>query len=201
MKKYILRYGFIGFIKLSISLIRTKIFYPQARIIRFPFDIRNKHLIDLGTKLTTGVGCRIEAYQHKLINEKLIVIGNDVEINDYVHISAGQKIVIGNNVLIASKVFISDLNHGNYNGEHPDSPSSIPKIRKLSTNPIIIKDNVWIGEGVCIMPGVTIGFGCIIGALSVVTKDIADYSIAVGSPAKVIKEYDFIKKQWILLEK
>ena len=201
MKKYILQYGFIGFIKLSISLIRTKFFYPQARIIRFPFDIRNKHLIDLGTNLTTGLGCRIEAYQHKLINKKLILIGNDVEINDYVHISAGQKIVIGNNVLIASRVFISDINHGNYNGKHQDSPSSIPKMRKLSTNPIEIKDNVWIGEGVCIMPGVTIGFGCIIGALSVVTKDIPDYSIAVGSPAKVIKEYDFIKKQWIVSEK
>jgi lipopolysaccharide O-acetyltransferase len=47
------------------------------------------------------------------------------------------------------------------------------------------------------MAGVTIGFGSVIGALSVVTKNIPDYSIAVGSPAKVIKEYDFAKEEWV----
>jgi lipopolysaccharide O-acetyltransferase len=47
------------------------------------------------------------------------------------------------------------------------------------------------------MPGVTIGFGCVIGALSIVTKNIPDYSIAVGSPAVVIKKYDFDSEQWI----
>jgi lipopolysaccharide O-acetyltransferase len=114
-----------------------------------------------------------------------------------VHIAAGQCISIGNNVLIASKVFISDINHGSYKGINQDSPLSHPSSRKLSTSPIIIKDNVWIGEGVCIMAGVTIGFGSIIGALSVVTKSIPDYSIAVGSPAEVIKEYDFEKEEWV----
>ena len=201
MKKYFIRYTLIGLVKLSISLIRTKISYPSARLIRFPFDIRNKQLINFGSRLTTGFGCRIEVHPNKLTNEKVIMFGNNVEINDYVHIAAGEKIVIGDNVLIASKVFISDLNHGNYKGENPDNPLSAPNSRELSTNPIIIKDNVWIGEGVCIMPGVTIGFGCVIGALSVVTKDIPDYCIAVGSPAKVIKKYDFNKKKWILFHK
>ncbi|MNT31011.1 putative acetyltransferase [compost metagenome] len=102
-------------------------------------------------------------------------------------------------MLIASKVFISDLNHGNYKGINQDSPLSTPNSRKLSTNPIIIKDNVWIGEGVCVMSGVTIGTGCIIGALSVVTKNIPDYSIAVGSPAKVVKQFNFEQQEWISL--
>ncbi|OXA71478.1 acetyltransferase [Flavobacterium aquidurense] len=194
------RYGFFGSLKLLLSLIYTKCFFYQARLIRLPFDIRNKRFIKLGKNFTTGFGCRIEAYPQ--INNKdsqIILFGENVEINDYVHIAAGEKITIGNNVLIASKVFISDLNHGSYKGNQQDSPLTLPNDRKLSTEPIIIKDNVWIGEGVCIMAGVTIGVGCVIGASSVVTKSIPDYCIALGSPAKVIKQFDFDKKVWLFV--
>lgn len=191
------RYGIRGGIRLIFSFIFTKLFYNNARLIRLPFDIRNKRNIQIGNGLTTGFGCRIEVHPLKSTNEKLLIFGKNVEINDYVHIAAGEKIIIGNNVLIASKVFISDLNHGIYRGKKQDSPLSTPNTRKLSTNPVIVKDNVWIGESVCVMSGVTIGTGCVIGALSVVTKNIPDYSIAVGSPAKVIKQYDFKKQEWI----
>jgi acetyltransferase-like isoleucine patch superfamily enzyme len=193
------RYGIRGLCKLVVSFVFTKIFYNNARLIRLPFDIRNKKNIQIGDHLTTGFGCRIEAHPKKKTSEKLLIFGKNIEINDYVHIAAGEKIIIGNNVLIASKVFISDLNHGNYKGVNQDSPLSKPNSRKLSTDPIIIKDNVWIGEGVCIMSGVTIGVGCVIGALSVVTKSIPDYSIAVGSPAKVVKQFDLEKLEWISL--
>lgn len=193
------RYGIRGFLKLIVSLIFTKLFYNNARLIRLPFDIRNKRNIQIGDGLTTGFGCRIEVHSQKKTNEKLLIFGKNIEINDYVHIAAGEKITIGNNVLIASKVFISDLNHGNYKGVNQDSPLSTPNSRKLSTNPIIIKDNVWIGEGVCVMSGVTIGEGCVVGALSVVTKSIPPYSIAVGSPAKVVKQFNFDKQEWISL--
>jgi lipopolysaccharide O-acetyltransferase len=125
-----------------------------------------------------------------------LFFGRNVEINDFVHISAGEKIIIGDDVLIASKVFISDINHGNYKGKNQDSPTSKPNSRSLSTTPINIQDKVWIGEGVCIMPGVTIGEGSIIGALSVVTKDIPKYTIAVGSPAKPIKKFNFHLNEW-----
>jgi lipopolysaccharide O-acetyltransferase len=189
------RYGLLGSFKLLIAFLYTKLFYSNARLIRLPFDIRNRTLIKLGKNFTTGFGCRLEAYPC-VHNYKTLFIGDDVEINDYVHISAGERIVIGNNVLIASKVFISDLNHGNYKGFMQNSPLQTPNSRKLTTNPILIKDNVWIGESVCIMPGVTIGTGCVIGALSLITKNIPDYSIAVGSPAKVIKTFDFIKNEW-----
>jgi acetyltransferase-like isoleucine patch superfamily enzyme len=195
------KYGIFGTVKLIISLVYTKVFFRQARIIRLPFDIRNKRFIQIGNGFTTGFGCRLEAYPQTTASGPILLFGKNVEINDYVHIAAGEKVVIGDHVLIASKVFISDLNHGNYKDENSDSPLSTPNSRKLSTSPVTIKDNVWIGEGVCIMPGVTIGYGSIIGASSVVTKDIPDYSIAVGSPAKVVKEYDFTAKQWITCAK
>ena len=191
------QYDFIGSIRMVRNLILTKIMFPQARIIRFPFDIRNKKWISIGNGFTSGVGCRLETHPDKIkALKKLIIIGDNVEINDYVHINASEKVEIGKNVLIASKVYISDTNHGNYSGIIQDSPLTIPNKRILSTKPVIIEDNVWIGESVSIMPGIRIGKGSIIGANSVVTKSIPEFSIAVGIPAIVIKYYNFEKKVW-----
>ena len=190
------RYGLIGCMKLIISLIYTKLFFPQARLIRLPFDIRNKRFTQIGKSFTTGFGCRIEAHPLSDFKSKCIIIGDNVEINDYVHIAAGEKIVIGSNTLIASKVFISDINHGSYSGPGQDTPLTAPNGRKLSAREIHIGDNVWIGESVCVLPGITIGSGSIIGALSVVTKNVPPYSIAAGNPARVIKTYNFQTKNW-----
>jgi len=189
------RYGFLGSLKLGISLIYTKLFFKQARLIRLPFDIRNKKFIEIGKKFTSGVGCRIEAYPEN--KEKVVFIGNNVQINDYVHISGMKGVRLGNNVLIASKVFISDLNHGNYSDEGLiDSPLTPPTERKLYAKPIIIEDNVWLGEFVSVLSGVTIGKGSIVGANSVVSKSLPPNVIAVGTPARAVKKYNFDTKKW-----
>ncbi|MCV2483989.1 acetyltransferase [Flavobacterium sp. SH_e] len=189
------RYGFLGFFKLGVSLIYTKVFFKQARLIRLPFDIRNKKFIEIGKKFTSGVGCRIEAYPEN--KEKVVFIGENVQINDYVHISGMKGVRLGNNVLIASKVFISDLNHGNYSDEGSiDSPDTPPSERKLYAKPIIIEDNVWLGEFVSVLPGVTIGKGSIVGANSVVSRSLPPNVIAVGTPARVVKKYNFDTKKW-----
>jgi acetyltransferase-like isoleucine patch superfamily enzyme len=190
------KYGVLGSFRLIWSLIYTKLAFPNARLIRLPFDIRNSHFINIGKNFTTGFGCRIEAFPAHGNYRHNIEIGEDVQINDYVHISAVDKVTIGNHVLIASKVFISDNNHGSYTNEDSDSPESIPALRKSSYKPVVIHDHVWIGESVCILPGVTIGKGSIIGALSVVTTNIPENCIAVGAPARIIKTYDFHKKVW-----
>lgn len=62
---------------------------------------------------------------------------------------------------------------------------------------LVIGDGTWIGTNVVIVGNIHIGKNCVIGANSVVTKDIPDYSVAVGIPAKVIRKYDFEKKEWI----
>ncbi|WP_017258051.1 DapH/DapD/GlmU-related protein [Pedobacter arcticus] len=190
------RYGVFGCFKLILSLIFTKLFYTNARLIRLPFDIRNKRYIKIKKGFTTGFGCRLEAVEIAGQNPPSIILGENIQINDYVHIASGELVSIGNNVLIASKVFITDINHGEYSNKFSDSPLSIPNNRKLSTRPVIIEDNVWLGENVCILPGVFIGAGSIIGAASVVTKDIPSYSIAVGNPAKVVKFFDFAENSW-----
>jgi acetyltransferase-like isoleucine patch superfamily enzyme len=190
------RYSLVSLIGLGINLIRTKILFSKARIIRFPIDIRGKSFIKVDNGFTTGVGCRIEAYP-KDAKTITLKIGKNVQINDYVHITAMNKVVIGDNVLMASKIYISDCSHGFYNGGEIDSsPEQYPIDRSYNISEVIIEDNVWLGEFVSVLPGVKIGKGAIIGSNSVVTKDIPANTIAVGSPAKVIKKYNFETKKW-----
>lgn len=191
------KYSIMQILFLIIYKIRGWFIFRNARLIRSPFRVRGKQYIKIGKGFTTGFNCRLDAFNINNLNEKyLIEIGNNVEINDDVHIGATEKIIIGDNVLIASKVYISDHNHGSYKGEEQDSPMSMPKKRKIYSSPIKIERNVWIGEFVSILQGVTVGEGSIIGTMSVVTKDIPPYTIAVGSPAKPIKRYNFETKKW-----
>lgn len=191
------RYGFLGTIRLLSDLIKTKLLLSSARLIRFPFEIRNKNYIKIGKGFTTGRYCRIEAHPKSNNQKSCLIIGDRVQINDSVHIVASEKVVIGDDVLIASKVFISDLNHGSYGKDNiHHSPITLPVDRPLSSKPVIIEDKVWLGEFVCVLPGVTIGSGSIIGSMSVVTKSIPPNCIAVGSPAKVIKKFNFESNIW-----
>lgn len=73
-------------------LLRTKLLCPQARLIRFPFDIRGKRYIDLGRNLTTGIGCRLEAFSAD--RRPTMHFGRNVQLNDYVHICAMQDVTI-----------------------------------------------------------------------------------------------------------
>jgi acetyltransferase-like isoleucine patch superfamily enzyme len=181
-------------IYLTVCWLRTKLICRNARIIRFPIDIRGKRFIDFGLHLTTGIGCRLEAFSED--GKKTMYFGNDIQINDYVHICAMKKVVIGNNVLMAGRIYISDNSHGFYRGNNSTSPDIPPVQRKYYIAPVCIEDNVWIGEGVVIMPGVTIGRGSVIGANAVVTKNFPSFVIAVGEPAKPVKQYNFETKKW-----
>lgn len=144
--------------------------------------------------LTTGKNCRFECFGD---GNTTLFIGRNVEMNDNVHITATNRVSIGNNVLIASKVYISDTSHGSYNGIQCSSPDEAPSDRSWSSSPIEIGDRVWLGENVSVLPGSRIGKGCIVGANSVVKSYLPDNSIVVGTPARIIKRYDNKLKQWI----
>jgi acetyltransferase-like isoleucine patch superfamily enzyme len=114
-----------------------------------------------------------------------IIIGDNCSIGEHCHITAVQSVQIGNGVLTGRNVYISDNNHGDASLSQANIP---PKQRPLHIKgPVSIRDNVWIGERVCILSGVTIGKGSIIAANAVVTHDIPEYCIAGGVPAKVIR--------------
>lgn len=196
MKSYYRFYGLFGMIRLIRDKVFTFFYFPAARIIRSPVYIRGKRGIVGAKSLTTGVNLRIDIISTNDTSPYLY-IGDNVQINDYVHIAVIKGIYIGENTLIASKVFISDHNHGNYRNDNQSSPNSNPISRELYSKEVKIGKNVWIGEFVSILPGVTIGDGTIIGSMSVVTKDIPQNAIAVGSPARVIKLFNFEKNEWI----
>lgn len=186
------RYSFTEFINNCYSVLVTKILLRQARILRQPSYIRGVSSIVGAKKLTTGYSCRFDLPGHM----KTLFIGNNCEMGDNVHIVASQKVIIGNNVLLAARVFISDTNHGNYSGLEQDSPTTPPNYRSLTCKTVEIGDDVWIGENVVILPGVKIGRGAIVGANSVVTKDVAPETIVAGTPARLLKSYDKELKKW-----
>lgn len=196
IKKKINQYGYWGLIRLFFDLLITKCLFRNARLIRYPVDIRGKDYIKIGKGFTTGRYCRIEAYPTDG-NSKVLSIGSNVQINDFVHITAISDVYIGNNVLMASKIYISDSSHGSYSGNYLDSnPETFPSVRELSFKKVRIEDNVWLGEFVSVLPGVTIGRGTIVGAGSIVTKDLPAGVIAVGTPAKPIKKFNIKTDRW-----
>jgi len=110
-----------------------------------------------------------------------LIVGDHTAINKECIIAAMKQVKIGSHVMLAPRVYILDVDHC---FDRRDVPIS-NQLYKI--DPVEIEDDVWIGTGVVITRGVTIGKGAIIGANAVVTKDIPEYAIAGGIPAKVIK--------------
>ncbi len=191
------QYSFSNKIYMFFCFVRTKLFYKNTKIIRFPFDIRNAKYIQLGDGLSVGRMCRLEAFPcDKGIKKKLLIIGKNSRLGDFTHISALCNVKIGDNCGIGPKCLITDLNHGNFSEDEYYDITVPYQDRVLSSKSVEIGNNVWLGECVCVLPGVTIGDGSVIGAFSNVTRSIPPYSMAVGNPAKVIKKYNFETHHW-----
>ena len=156
-------------------------------------QLKGAKYIVLGSNLYVGKDVTWELYDEYLGQQfsPLLSFGNGSSFGDGGHITCVNRVAIGNGVRIGRKVFITDNSHGASERSQLDIP---PNKRPLySKGPVTIEDNVWIGEMACIMPGVTIGRGAIIGANAVVTEDIPAYCVAVGSPARVIRQLDVSK--------
>ena len=119
-----------------------------------------------------------------------LIIGDGTYIGNYAHFYATSKIEIARKVMIADRVYISDNSHGYKNINLPVIDQPITQLQE-----VLIDEGAWLGENVCIV-GANIGKNCVIGANSVVTKNIPDYCIAVGMPAKIIKRFCFERNDW-----
>jgi acetyltransferase-like isoleucine patch superfamily enzyme len=139
------------------------------------FSIGDNSMIEDFTTVNNGVGSVVVG------NNSLIGLGNVII----------GPITIGDNVILAQNIVASGLNH-NYN----DIRQPIHQ-QGVSVAPIVIEDDCWVGANVVITAGVTIGKHCVIAAGAVVTKNIPPYSVAVGNPARVIKQYDDSRKEWV----
>lgn len=186
-------YNLYSLFVLFFSFLYTKIFHHSAKLIRLPVSVRGGNNIFFGKNFVSGRYCRIDTFGAS----SRITFGSNTQINDSVHIAAVNNVQIGNDVMIASRVFITDHQHGIYKGDFHSDPNQKLSERTLSSAPVFIMDNVWIGEGVVILPGVTVGENSIVGSNSVVTKSLPSNVIACGNPAKIIKKYDFRLGKWI----
>lgn len=117
-------------------------------------------------------------------------IGDGTYIGRFCHIYATSVIQIGKKVLIADKVYLSDNLHGYKNINVPVIDQPVEQL-----NPVIIHDGAWLGENVCVV-GASVGKNSVVGANSVVTRDIPDYCVAAGAPAIIIKRFDHEKNEW-----
>lgn len=182
--------------------------YARHRILGIAFTARNRQafkrlgdgvflssdlvlhgseFIEIGTGTGVGKGCSLTVWPVSAAAgpRPSLVIGEQTAIGEGAHITAANCIRIGNHVLLGKHVTISDNNHGDGSQVQIDIP---PTRRPLvSKGPVIIEDNVWIGDKATILAGLTVGRGAIVAANSVVTRDVPPGSVVAGVPAKVIK--------------
>lgn len=174
--------GFIysGYLSNKLNICGKNVYIHQG------VTILNPQYIEIHDNTGIQKGCVITAIEKRdnIAFTPRLSIGRNVSIGYYNHITCVNEIVIDDDVLIGSRVTITDNSHGMTKGKDiKQSPNNRPLFSKGG---IYISKNVWIGDDVVILPNVRIGEGAIIGAGSIVTSDIPSNSIVVGNKAKVI---------------
>jgi acetyltransferase-like isoleucine patch superfamily enzyme len=148
----------------GLSKVRAAIFNLKSFPIRYKLKFCGK-----------GVRIQMPVSFHGL---RCISIDDDTSIAAFVHMWGWGEIVIGKRVMIASNSSITTITH-----DYHDSKMN----KTIVLKKIVIEDDVWVGANSVIMPGVTLGKGCVIGAGSVVTKDVPPMQIVAGVPARFVK--------------
>ena len=162
--------------------------FGQQSVICFPYNtIFNEQFIHIGRNTMIGPQCTLSAGMvpgQKCISAIVVSIGDRCLIGRGSGIVGHYSITIGNDVWTGHHVYITDQNHGYEDVSRPISQQSQPE------RAVVIGDGSWLGHGAVVLPGVTIGKHVVVGANAVVTRDIPDFCVAVGSPARVVRRYD-----------
>ena len=160
--------------------------------IQLPHTIKNPQNIYFSNNAYIGRNSTLISVSEHKTGIPSISIGNNVWSTSNLQIYASKNVTVEDDVIIAANVYITDSSHDYSRGDIPYRVQGL-----TSPRPVLIGKGSWIGQNVCILPGVTIGEQCIIGANSVVNKDIPPFHIAVGAPAKIIKKWDSLKNEWV----
>lgn len=172
--------------------LKTRLFYSlmfkklgSGSCIYQPMFISNADCIEIGECVSIRDGVRLEAVRDPFGRTPLLTIGSNTMIEQGVHIVCHNRLTIGRDVAIAARCAIVDVTHSYPNGCSGNIGSNIANDDSF----VEIGDGAFLGYGSVILPNVRVGKRAVIGANSVVTCDIPDFSIAAGVPAKVIRIY------------
>jgi len=147
--------------------------------------LTNPRAIRIGRRVTIRSGARLEAVGDAGDGKPKITIGDGTTVQFDFHCGAAESVVIGRNVTIAGRVYITDHDH-----RFDDPELSVAETKQIVAAPIRIGDGAWLGEGCVILKGVTVGERAVVGANAVVTSDVPPWTIVGGVPAKVIRRID-----------
>lgn len=164
--------------------------FGQRTSVVFPVAIEGVKNIHLGRDVYIAAQTCLAANPLTDVSSCSLEIGNGCRIGRFNHIYATGRVVLEDHVLTANGVYISDNQHEYRNIEIPILQQSI-----IQKKFVTIGSGSWLGHNVCVM-GASVGRNCTIGANSVVTRDIPDYCVAVGSPARIVKRFDQFSGQW-----
>lgn len=149
-------------------------------------DVSIAHQVTLRALTSYPWSSPAQSFEPRLTIDDGCFIGNGS------HVSCARRITIGKNVMIADHCYLADSNH-DYRNIH----LSIKAQPLLAGGELSIGDDTWIGANCCISGAFRIGRHCVIGANSVVTSDVPDFSVAAGAPARVIKQFDHAQNKWV----
>ena len=165
--------------------------FGSSTRVSLPNWIKGKRSIHIGDNVHIWRFARITAINPER-GRRVVSIGDGSVIHPSVHISGVSSIRIGKRVLIAANCYITDHDH-----KWQDVETTAIDNKFLIARETTVGDDVWLGEKVIVLKGVSVGSNSIIGSGSVVTKDVPPFSVAVGNPARVIKRFDHEERSWI----
>ena len=160
--------------------------FGYRSVINNPLMIYGKKNISIGNHVMIRDGARIEAVEKwgEVKYNPSITIGDYTKIEQNLHMTCASSVKIGEECVVLANVMITDINHCDDNIEQ-----SVMK-QRIDTKATIIGDRCFIGKNACIMPGVKLGQGVVVGANAVVTHNVPDYCVVAGVPARIIRKRD-----------
>jgi acetyltransferase-like isoleucine patch superfamily enzyme len=165
---------------LSLALASSFAEFGSHSRLSLPLKLHGSERIAFGAHVYAGPGCWLLTHNP----DSRIEVGDGTSIAGYCVLSAATTITIGKRVLFARNVYVADHRHG-FQADMPVLDQPLEDLR-----PISIGDGAWLGQNVVILPGVSVGAGAVIGANSVVGQDVPARSVAVGTPARVVRQLD-----------
>jgi acetyltransferase-like isoleucine patch superfamily enzyme len=159
--------------------------FGRHSVLQCPIRLSGEERIEVGDGVFIGSNSWLQTLPDGENASPALYIGSGTSVAGGCVISAVRRVVLEENVLLARNVYISDHIHRYTDKQQPILSQGVDKVA-----PVLICRDAWLGQNVVVCSGVTIGMGSVIGANSVVNGDIPDRSVAVGTPAKVVRKID-----------